>query len=167
MPNFNFFIRRIATFAQPKTAKLPNFHHAFPVFDLDKTRDFYVNILKCPQGREEKGHWIDFSLFGHQIVAHKVPSQLQKTVEEYRISMSSMVDGHNVPIPHFGCVLEWGLFDDFSIHLKNCSVKFEIEPYIRFEGLVGEQRTMFFKDPSGNALEFKTFKDIDKELFNS
>ncbi|KAI8901239.1 putative dioxygenase [Globomyces pollinis-pini] len=148
-----------------KISKLPPFHIAFPVYDLELTRSFYTSIVGCTQGREDPGHWIDFNLFGHQIVAHKVPTELQTAHKQMKDSLRSMVDGHNVPIPHFGAVLEWDTIKEFSTRLKSQGVKFEIEPYLRFEGLPGEQITMFFYDPSGNALEFKSFKNIDTQLF--
>ena len=126
------------------------FHLAFTVKDLDSTRQFYGELLGCEEGRSTDT-WVDFNFFGHQLVIH-----LDKNVKELKINP---VDGKSVPIPHFGVVLDWEVFNKFSKSLKNKNVQFIIEPYIRFEGLVGEQSTMFFKDPSGNALEFKSFKD--------
>lgn len=131
------------------------FHLAIPVNDLDKARKFYRDTLKCVEGRSSD-HWVDFNFFGHQLVIHsKEPSKTEA-------SASNPVDGKDVPIPHFGVVLEWDTFQSFSEELKKQKINFVIEPYIRFEGKVGEQATMFFKDPSGNALEFKAFKNIDQ-----
>ena len=130
--------------------KVTPFHIAIPVHNLEECRSFYREILECEEGRSSD-HWVDFNFFGHQLVIH-----LDKNVKELKINP---VDGKSVPIPHFGVVLEWEVFNKFSKSLKNKNIQFIIEPYIRFEGLVGEQSTMFFKDPSGNALEFKSFKD--------
>ena len=129
---------------------LSPFHLAIPVDDLASCRTFYRDTLGLEEGRSSD-HWVDFNFFGHQLVIH-----LDKNVKELKINP---VDGKSVPIPHFGVVLDWEVFNKFSKSLKNKNVQFIIEPYIRFEGLVGEQSTMFFKDPSGNALEFKSFKD--------
>ncbi len=126
------------------------FHLAFPVTDLARTRAFYAGVLGCPEGRSSS-EWIDFDLFGHQLVAHLAPAKADAHHNE--------VDGHDVPVPHFGVVLDWDQFDRFATRLREHGVKFVIEPYVRFAGQVGEQATMFFKDPSGNALEFKAFKD--------
>ena len=128
------------------------FHIAIPVHNLEECRIFYRDILECEEGRSSD-HWVDFNLFGHQLVIHYKP----KTTEELH---SNQVDGKDVPVPHYGVVLPWDEFDTFANHLKSHKIKFIIEPYIRFKGLVGEQATMFFKDPAGNALEFKAFKDI-------
>lgn len=127
------------------------FHLAFPVSDLASTRRFYGELLGCPEGRSSS-EWIDFDLFGHQIVAHLAPPRNDGPHH-------NEVDGHDVPVPHFGVVLDWDHFHAFAERLRAHGVKFVIEPYVRFAGLVGEQATMFFKDPSGNALEFKAFKD--------
>jgi extradiol dioxygenase family protein len=126
------------------------FHLAFPVADLARTRQFYGQVLGCPEGRSS-AEWIDFDLFGHQLVAHLAPAKADAHHNE--------VDGHDVPVPHFGVVLDWADFEALAARLREQGVKFVIEPYIRFAGQVGEQATMFFKDPSGNALEFKAFKD--------
>ena len=126
------------------------FHLAFPVHDLDQARRFYGGVLGCPEGRSST-EWIDFDLFGHQIVAHLAPPKAPDHHNE--------VDGHDVPVPHFGVVLDWDDFHGFAQRLKDQGVRFVIKPYIRFAGQVGEQATMFFRDPSGNALEFKAFKD--------
>jgi hypothetical protein len=127
------------------------FHLAFPVTDLASTRAFYGQLLGCPEGRSS-AEWIDFDLYGHQIVAHLAPPKADG-------AHHNEVDGHDVPVPHFGVVLDWDHFHNLAARLRERGVKFVIEPYIRFAGLVGEQATMFFKDPSGNALEFKSFKD--------
>ena len=133
--------------------KLEPFHLAFPVHDLSEAKEFYTKILGCSLGRSSE-HWIDFNLFGHQVVAHLKPDELSKI-------KTSDVDNKQVPVRHFGIVLEWEKWHEFSENLKQKEVKFLIEPYIRFKGEVGEQATMFFLDPSGNALEFKSFKDTE------
>jgi extradiol dioxygenase family protein len=131
------------------------FHLAIPVDNLEKAREFYRNTLNCREGRSSE-KWVDFDFFGHQLVIHyKEPSKAEA-------STSNPVDGKDVPIPHFGVVLEWEVFQNFSEDLETKGIDFIIEPYIRFEGQVGEQATMFFKDPCGNALEFKAFKNIDQ-----
>ena len=135
------------------TLKFP-FHLAFPVTDLEKARGFYCDILGCSSGRESDS-WIDFNFFGHQLVAHLVNSQ------DNHVSSGNEVDGHVVPASHFGIILDWELFEQFADKLKRKRVDFVIEPYLRFEGRRGEQSTLFIKDPSGNYLEFKAFKDID------
>ena len=133
---------------------LSPFHLAIPVDDVDVCRDFYTNTLNLEEGRSSD-HWVDYNFFGHQLVIHYKP----KTKED---SHTNSVDGKDVPVPHFGVVLPWEDFHGFADLLKSKNINFIIEPYIRFEGQVGEQATMFFKDPSGNALEFKAFKDIDQ-----
>ena len=130
------------------------FHLAIPVLDLEKTREFYRSILGCEEGRSSTS-WVDFDLYGHQLVLHKV--EKRKTEVEH-----NPVDGHDVPVPHFGVVLDWEVFQELAEKLKTQNIEFVIEPYIRFEGEVGEQATMFFNDPSGNALEFKSFKNMDQ-----
>ena len=137
-----------------KTNKLLPFHLAIPVNNLKKSRNFYKNILGCKEGRSSD-NWVDFNIFGHQLVIHYKGMKLKDT-------NTNPVDGKDVPIPHFGVVLEWDQFHSFSKKLKEKNIEFLIEPYIRFEGQPGEQATMFFKDPSGNALEFKSFKDLNK-----
>ena len=137
-----------------KNDNLLPFHLAIPVDNLDKSRKFYKNILGCKEGRSSD-HWVDFNLFGHQLVIHYKEKKLEDT-------NTNPVDGKDVPIPHFGVILEWNQFKEFSSKLIEKKVEFIIEPYIRFEGLPGEQATMFFKDPCGNALEFKSFKDFNK-----
>jgi len=130
------------------------FHLAIPVSSIDQAKDFYGDKLGFEQGRSDE-HWVDYNFFGHQLVCHIGDS----------VTASNEVDGKDVPIPHFGIVLEWNQFDIFANNLKEQAIKFIIEPYLRFEGLPGEQKTMFFKDPFGNALEFKSFRN-DNEIFN-
>jgi uncharacterized protein len=134
---------------------LSPFHLAFPVQNLAQTRTFYAGVLGCEEGRSSES-WIDFNFFGHQLVAHLDASK------SHREPIHNPVDGHDVPVPHFGVVLEWEAFQQLADKLKNAGIKFVIEPYIRFLGQVGEQATMFFYDPSGNALEFKSFRDISQ-----
>ncbi len=134
---------------------LTPFHIAFPVDDLAAARHFYGQILGCPEGRSS-AEWIDFDLFGHQIVAHFAPRK-QKAREHH-----NPVDGHAVPVPHFGVVLTMDKWEALASRLQAAGQKFEIEPYIRFKGEVGEQATMFFYDPAGNALEFKAFADMSQ-----
>ncbi len=130
------------------------FHLAFPVKNLEESRLFYGEILGCEEGRSS-AEWIDFNLFGHQIVAHLAP-------EATGIRHKNEVDADHVPVPHFGIVLPMSEFQDFAEKLKSKGVEFIIEPKIRFAGEVGEQATMFFLDPSGNALEFKAFADFSQ-----
>ena len=130
---------------------LPPFHLAFPVHDLAAARAFYGGLLGCPEGRS-RDEWIDFDFFGHQIVAHLAPEAAARRA-------SNPVDGHDVPVPHFGAVLtidRWQLLAD---RLQEAGVDFAIEPTVRFDGQPGEQATMFFRDPSGNALEIKAMRD--------
>jgi extradiol dioxygenase family protein len=129
------------------------FHIAFPVDDLDAARQFYGTTLGCPEGRSSS-QWIDFDLYGHQIVAHLKP---RPAVDE---AYHNPVDGHDVPVPHFGVVLTMEQWETLAARLRATGTQFVIEPYIRFQGEVGEQATMFFLDPAGNALEFKAFADI-------
>lgn len=131
------------------------FHLAIPVTNLDACRTFYKDILGCKEGRSSD-HWVDFDFFGHQLVIHFKPKDTDEDLH------TNSVDGKDVPVPHFGVVLSWDTFHSFSKHLKSKNVAFVIEPYIRFKGLPGEQATMFFYDPSGNALEFKAFKDMNQ-----
>ena len=131
------------------------FHLAFPVDDLARARQFYGQTLGCPEGRSS-AEWIDFDFFGHQIVAHLAPPRAGSLANGHH----NEVDGHDVPVPHFGVVLPWDDFHALAGRLQACSFKFVIEPYVRFAGQVGEQATMFFRDPAGNALEFKAFRDI-------
>lgn len=130
---------------------LTPFHLAFPVDDLVKARRFYGEILGCPEGRSSD-EWIDFDLFGHQIVAHLAPARER--------AHHNPVDGHDVPVPHFGVVLQWDDFNALAERVRKAGIAFVIEPYLRFEGQAGEQMTMFFHDYSGNALEFKAFRDM-------
>lgn len=130
------------------------FHLAFPVDDLEKARAFYGGVLECSEGRSSE-HWIDFDLFGHQIVTHLAP-------EFVRQNVTNGVDSDAVPIPHFGILLSMDEWRALAERLKAKGVAFVIEPKIRFEGEVGEQATMFFLDPSGNALEFKGFADLSQ-----
>ncbi|MFK7739502.1 MAG: VOC family protein [Planctomycetota bacterium] len=145
---------------------LQPFHYAFAVDDLDAARAFYTGVLGCGEGRSSSA-WIDFELFGHQIVAHLVPvSNGQSPGEkESRDKECSDVDGDHVPVPHFGVVLHWDAWHAFADRLREHKVAFVIEPRVRFEGLVGEQATMFFRDPAGNALEFKAMRHPE-ELFS-
>jgi uncharacterized protein len=131
------------------------FHIAFPVSDLKAAREFYAGVLGCPEGRSSD-RWIDFDLFGHQIVAHLKPGA------EAAKPAHNPVDGHDVPIPHFGVVLPMDQWNALANRVRAAGVPFVIEPYIRFKGEVGEQATMFFLDPSGNALEFKGFADLSQ-----
>ena len=127
------------------------FHLAFPVKNIASTKFFYKEVLGCEIGREDK-KWVDFNFFGHQLSAHLKPDELKKTKE-------NPVDGKSVPVRHFGVILPWEKWQLLSKKLIKINTEFIIEPYVRFEGEVGEQATMFFLDPSGNALEFKSFKD--------
>jgi hypothetical protein len=134
---------------------LSPFHLAFPVDDLALARRFYGGVLGCPEGRCSD-EWVDFDFFGHQLVAHyRPPDGAAKTHH-------NPVDGHDVPVPHFGVVLRMEEWEALAARLKAANTKFVIEPHIRFKGEIGEQATMFFLDPAGNALEFKAFKDINK-----
>ncbi|MEP0984617.1 VOC family protein [Ekhidna sp.] len=137
-------------------SSLRPFHLAVPVKDLSETRAFYRDVMGFEEGRSSD-KWVDFNFFGHQIVIHMVSSSAE--------SDTNPVDGMAVPVPHFGVVLNWEDWENLSAKLKSAEIKFVIEPYVRFEGEVGEQATMFFKDPSGNALEFKAFRN-DSEIFS-
>jgi uncharacterized protein len=130
------------------------FHLAFPVSDLQATRRFYVDLLGCRVGRESD-RWIDFDFFDHQITAHLTESA-------GHLSAANPVDGDQVPVRHFGVVLEWEAWHALAERLQHRGVTFIIAPHIRFRGEVGEQATMFIKDPSGNALEFKSFQDMSR-----
>lgn len=132
---------------------LSPFHLAIPVQEITTTRDFYRDVLGCKEGRSSD-HWVDFDFFGHQLVIHL--NQSKKNIDSENI-----VDGKNVPVPHFGIVLDWQMFTQIEKRIRN-KVEFIIKPYVRFKGERGEQKTMFFKDPSGNALEFKSFKNINQ-----
>ena len=140
---------------------LTPFHIAVQVRDIDEARRFYQGLLGCTEGRSSR-EWVDFNLFGHQFVCHLNPA----LGPQGRISSHyNPVDGHGVPVPHFGVVLEMEDWRSLADRLKQHGVKFVIEPYIRFKGEPGEQATLFLLDPSGNALEFKAFKDIEAQLF--
>lgn len=132
----------------------PRFHLAFPVADLPSTRQFYVDVLGCQVGRESAS-WIDFDFFGHQITAHLSPGDTRSVA-------ANPVDGDEVPVRHFGVILEWETWQQLAAQLERSGITFVISPHIRFKGEVGEQATMFIKDPSGNALEFKSFKDMSR-----
>lgn len=132
------------------------FHLAIPVDDLATCSRFYIDVLGCQTGRSDN-QWIDLNLFGHQLVLHVDPNHVPN-------KHHNEVDGKSVPIPHFGVLLEWETFEKFAQQLKSKKVEFVIEPYLRFEGLPGEQMTMFFYDPAGNALEFKSFKN-ESQIF--
>jgi extradiol dioxygenase family protein len=139
---------------------LPPFHLAIRVRDLDEARKFYGELLGCDEGRSSN-EWVDFNFFGHQLVCHlsdKYPGATQDTA-------SNVVDGHGVPVPHFGAVLDFFYFDVLARDLRDAKIAFVIEPHVRFKGQPGEQRTMFFLDPSGNAIEIKAFKNIQEQLF--
>jgi extradiol dioxygenase family protein len=140
-------------------SQLTPFHLAFKVDDLQAARHFYGEVLGCPEGRSSEA-WIDFDLFGHQIVAHLV----EGGEPAGRHRDGNLVDGHSVPVPHFGVVLPPAEWKALAERVKNAGVEFVIEPYTRFEGQPGEQSTMFFLDPAGNALEFKSFARPE-ELF--
>lgn len=130
----------------------PLFHLAFPVHDLAQSRAFYGDLLGCPEGRSSES-WVDFNFFGHQLVAHLAP-------DETRPAASNAVDGDDVPVRHFGVILSMDQWHALADKLKAAGTRFILEPHIRFKGLPGEQATMFFLDPSGNALEFKAFGDM-------
>ncbi len=136
----------------PGTGVAPPFHLAFPVHDLEAARSFYGGILGCSEGRSSD-RWVDFDLYGHQVVAHLVKNEGLLTPHE------NEVDHEAVPVPHFGLVLPWEEWEAMAERLKEASVPFVIEPSVRFRDQVGEQGTLFVRDPSGNALEFKAFRD--------
>lgn len=129
----------------------PRFHLAFPVDDLARARAFYGGLLGCAEGRSSDA-WVDFDFHGHQIVAHLAPG-------ECAAAARNDVDGHNVPVRHFGLILDWTAWEDLAARLTQAGTAFVIEPYVRFAGQPGEQATMFLLDPAGNALEFKAFRD--------
>ena len=140
---------------------LTPFHIAVQVRDIDEARQFYGEILGCSEGRSDK-NWVDFNLYGHQFVCHLNPhlGKSGKLASHY-----NPVDGQGVPVPHFGVVLELNDWNALAERVKRRGMQFVIEPYTRFKGQAGEQATMFFLDPTGNALEFKAFKDISGQLF--
>jgi extradiol dioxygenase family protein len=138
-------------------SQLTPFHLAFPVDDLQAARHFYGEVLGCREGRSSDD-WIDFDLFGHQIVAHRIDGAQRSA----RRGGDNPVDGHDVPVPHFGVVLAPDEWKALAARVREAGVEFVIEPYTRFEGQPGEQSTMFFLDPAGNALEFKSFASLDQ-----
>ncbi len=141
--------------------QLTPFHLAVQVRDIDEARDFYGIKMGFSEGRSSE-HWIDFNMFGHQFVTHLNP----RIGKSGKISsISNPVDGHGVPVPHFGVVMNFDDWEVFSEKVRGFVDDFIIEPYVRFKGEPGEQGTMFFADPSGNALEFKAFRNIESELF--
>jgi len=133
---------------------VPPFHLAIPVDDLAKARSFYGALLGCHEGRSSD-HWIDWDFYGHQLVTHVAPDRLLPPV-------TNPVDGHDVPVPHFGVVLDMDSWQALADKVRAAGIAFVIEPYVRFKGKPGEQATMFFYDPAGNALEFKAFADISQ-----
>jgi len=135
------------------TANYPRFHLAFPVTDLGQARRFYGDFLGCAEGRSADD-WVDFDFYGHQIVAHKVAAAGMADA-------TSLVDGQQVPVRHFGVILDLPAWEEMAARLVAAGTKFIVEPYVRFRGLPGEQATMFFTDPFGNVLEFKAFGDIN------
>lgn len=135
---------------------LAPFHLAIPVYDLAAARHFYGERLGCAEGRSSE-HWVDFDFFGHQLVIHEAPKMAYQEAAH-----SNPVDGHDVPVPHFGVVLDWADWELLAARLREASTAFVIEPYVRFQGQVGEQATLFLLDPCGNALEFKAFKDMSQ-----
>lgn len=128
------------------------FHVAIPVDDVQKARAFYRDVLLCEEGRSAE-KWVDFNMYGHQFVIHYKPKPVEASTH------SNVVDGHDVPVPHYGVILKWEEWEKLAERLRSFGTEFVIEPYIRFKGEVGEQATMFFLDPCGNALEFKAFRD--------
>lgn len=137
---------------------IPPFHLAIPVDNLEGARKFYGETLGCEQGRSSD-HWIDWNFFGHQLVTHVAPERILPPAH-------NAVDGHEVPVPHFGAVLSMEQWEALAERVRAAGIEFIIEPYVRFKGKPGEQATMFFYDPAGNALEFKAFADIH-QLFAS
>lgn len=137
---------------------LPHFHLAIKVRDLAEARKFYGETFGCPEGRSSET-WVDFNFLGHQLVCH-----VAEDTKALDLS-TNPVDGHDVPVPHFGLVLEMDAWESLAARLERAGTRFIIEPHVRFKGQPGEQATMFLLDPSGNALEFKSFRDIEKQLF--
>jgi extradiol dioxygenase family protein len=135
------------------------FHLAIPVHDLAAARAFYGGVLGCPEGRSA-AHWVDFDLYGHQLVCHLIDGAGPAPV-----AGANPVDGHDVPVPHFGVVLELPAWRALADRLRAAGTTFVVEPHVRFAGRPGEQATLFLLDPSGNALEFKAFADIAGQLF--
>ena len=138
---------------------LPPFHLAIRVRDLTESRAFYGQLLVCEEGRSST-RWVDFNFFGHQLVCHVAENYPAVTESAF-----NAVDGHDVPVPHFGAVLGMPRFEVLATKLKKAGIPFVIEPHLRFRGEPGEQATMFLLDPSGNAIEFKAFRDIQGQLF--
>lgn len=136
----------------------PSFHLAFPVKDLQSTRDFYDGLLGCKIGRSTET-WIDFDFYGHQLSAHVKTRASEGATND--------VDGDKVPIPHFGVILSWDQWHELAARLKIADVPFLVKPHIRFQGEVGEQATMFLLDPSGNAIEFKSFQNAEQVFARS
>ncbi len=149
MAGFDPETRRRNPLASP-----PLVHLAFPVHDIAEARRFYGELLGCAEGRSADT-WVDFNFYGHQVVAHLAP-------EEAGHRQTSAVDGDDVPVRHFGAILPMGEWEALAARLKQAGIRFIIEPHVRFAGQVGEQATMFFLDPSGNALEFKAFGNLDQ-----
>lgn len=141
---------------------LPPFHLALEVRNITEARAFYGGLLNCPEGRSDTS-WVDFNFFGHQLVCHLSPTYPASRRE----SSNNPVDGHSVPVPHFGVVLEMEQWKTLARELEQKAVEFVIGPHIRFEGQPGEQATMFFLDPSGNPLEFKAFQNVASQLFEA
>jgi extradiol dioxygenase family protein len=135
---------------------LSPFHLAIPVYDLPAARAFYGETFGLAEGRSST-HWVDFDFYGHQLVIHEHPKTASQDAAH-----TNAVDGHEVPVPHFGIILNWDEWEALAARLQERETKFVIEPYIRFQGQVGEQATMFLFDPCGNALEFKAFKDMSQ-----
>lgn len=153
--------------------RLTPFHIAVPVRDVAEARHFYGHVLGFPEGRSDE-RWIDFNLFGHQFVVHLDPGLAKSAASassdpaaggQQNVRGHNPVDGHAVPVPHYGVVLEMDTWQALADRVRAAGIPFVIEPYIRFVGQPGEQATMFFLDPSGNALEFKAFQDIESQLF--
>lgn len=140
--------------------ELPPFHLAIEVSDLVAARKFYGELLLCEEGRSSEA-WVDFNFFGHQLVCHQTSGSASRLSD----NVSNPVDGHDVPIPHFGAVLDMETWEKMAGRLQAAGVQFLIEPYTRFKGEPGEQATMFLQDPSGNALEFKAFRNASEQLF--
>lgn len=138
----------------------PRFHLAFPVHDLAAARHFYGGVLGCREGRSSES-WVDFDLYGHQIVAHLDPNARAPGEGQALDGATNTVDTKEVPLRHFGLIVGWERWERLAQHLKDQAADFLIDPYIRFEGKAGEQGTFFVRDPSGNALEFKSFRDPD------
>jgi uncharacterized protein len=142
-------------------ASLTPFHLAIQVRDLNEARTFYRDVLGCSEGRSAET-WVDLNLFGHQLVCHVNPT----IGKQGKVSIhANAVDGHGVPVPHFGVVLEMPDWQKLADRLQSRNMEFVIEPYVRFKGEAGEQATLFIMDPSGNAIEFKSFKNIEQQLF--